>query len=178
MIRKASYFRSCINAAFTFVIILMFDVLLLNSAILVPNHSFILFANIQHYSHQIYNLLFSIVYASIIGSGLVYTVGCLFSRDTNFMDFIDFWTSTKFVSLNYRKSYHDTDCRLKKNVDLWKLFPQTFFSPFAKFVALEKRHSTVVSWYKALTTSADALIKHLTDLLECFNLLTFSGSIY
>ena len=61
------------------------------------------------------------------------TIGCLFSRAT-ILWILDFH-ETCFTE-NYRKSYRDTDCRLKRNVDSWKLFPQISF--YAKLVALEK----------------------------------------
>ena len=117
MIRNASYFRSCINAAFTFIIILMFDVLLLNSAILVPNHSFIIFANIQHYSHQIYNLIFSVLCQHDRLRRGVYCRAPFFKgyKFHGFHRFLDFHKIC--FTEHYQESYHDTDCTLKRNVD-------------------------------------------------------------
>ena len=72
------------------------------------------------------------------------TVRWLFSRPTNFMDFVDFQTSTKFVSPKISGNPIMTriadlrECRFIKIVSL-----NFLFSPLAKFVALEKRHPTV-----------------------------------
>ena len=41
---------------------------------------------------------------------------------------------------NYRKSYRDMDCRLKRNVDSWKFFPWAFF---LQICSPRKRHPTV-----------------------------------
>ena len=41
-----------------------------------------------------------------------------FLRATNFVDFVDFWTSTKFDSLKIIGNPIVTDYRLKRNVDL------------------------------------------------------------
>ena len=61
---------------------LMFGYISLHSVSLVPNNSFTMLINIllfQHYSCQICNhnlLLYSQYYASIIGSGLIYSCVC------------------------------------------------------------------------------------------------------
>ena len=47
------------------------------------------------------------------------TVGCLFSRATNFADFMDFSHFHEiYFAKNYWKFYRDMDCRLKRNVGL------------------------------------------------------------
>ena len=66
-----------------------------------------------------------------------------FSRATNFVDFMNFGDIHKICFTENHKFYRDKDYREDTNIDS---FPRTSFSPFAKFVALEKRHPTVYSY--------------------------------
>ena len=62
--------------------------------------------------------------------------GRLFLSTTNFVDFGDFYEIC--FTVNQRKFYRDTDCRLKRKHQcrLVKMVSSNF--PFTKFVALEK----------------------------------------
>ena len=64
------------------------------------------------------------------------TVGCLFSKATNFVDFGD--VQEICFTKNKQKFYHDTDCRLKRKHQcrFVKMVSSDF--PFTKFVALKK----------------------------------------
>ena len=68
-----------------------------------------------------------------------------FSRATNFVRFGDFQEIC--FTKNQQEFYCDADCRLKRRQQcrFMKIVSSNFlFSPFAKFVAVEKRHPMVV----------------------------------